>query len=938
MKFSFNAYKQINLPNVYLAYPNKKLICKLNAMDRKSSLFVNGISNFSFKTYQYKDKKPNNGYDKISIGKYIYVDSLGWYRIIKIDRTDDGYNSYYEISASDLSIELCQTRLTSFGSMGTENDAQGGLDRYALYDTNDQEHSIAHIFIAKNPGWSFKYIDPAISKNRRSFNNDSISSYKFLTEDVAEAFECVFTFEINDRTISVYKVENLGKETPYVFSFRNLIKQININWSEDDIKTMLYVTGGNDASGTALSIAGVNPSGNGYITNFSYFYEDMSIELRDKLNEYYQLMENNKEPLATTLSQLNTLQNELNELNNKMPSDESSTDWTQYGLVGLKAKSSQYLNNMSVLTDKLSSDQTAAQMYNNYNTLWEQVNTQIAVRESQIEGKNSQISDKKLQIRSYTVNIQVVLGDELYKELQPYIREDDLCDDSYIATTTMTESEVLEMKQDLYEHGVSELERVCYPQFEMTVNSVNFPVLFKYKEWTENIELGDIIRIKYSDDAFIKARLLKMDISWDNLKDFSLTFSSKTSLENGLFEFAEMQNLINRSATTLKYKTSGWNEASKQATEAFSTTTQEFLDLSLQQIMSNGNNQDVTINDSGILMKKWLKDSNKYDDEKLWITNRQILLFEEPDGTNLKTPKVAIGKVYKLVNGVLKSFYGVGAEVVVGDMFFGESLTIQNKNNTLTMDNNGLTATATNGFKVQINPDNPNSIFSVSENSNQLLYVDATLKKLVFKGRAEIDEGKIGGWTITSNMLYSGLVGMSSDTTVGANVFWAGSVDPSSAPFRVNNQGKLIASGADITGKVTADSGKIGGWTIDGNSLVGSSASYIRGGRININNNFFYAGDDEIYLGDFYTTYTNRALFMSTDQYSGMSARASSRNFSIWGGYRGGGASSISNYVFAVDGNYVYAKEIKITGDSYWKGWTLTDTIEWLDDRISALE
>lgn len=934
----FDAYRKLVIPRVFLAYPNKKLICQLNAKNKSSTLYIVGVSQFKFSIYKYHEKAENKGFDDISVGKYIWLEDTGWYRITDISRKDDGGNPYLEVTCYDLTYELKQTYLTSFGSMGTEDDVQGGLDRYALYDANDTAHSIAHIFMDKNPGWKFKYIDPEISKNRRSFDNDSVTSYDFLTGDVSDTFECIFVFDSNERSVSAYKAENVGKEVPIALSFRNIIKELNISWNENDIKTVLNVTGGNDVSGTALSIASVNPTGNNYISNFSYFYNDMSKALKEKLEDYYRIMDKNKGLITTALSQLKTLQDELVNLNNKMPPDESSTDWKQYGLVGLKAKSNTYKEQMSVLTDVRNTDPVAQTQYNNYNTLWNAISKEIAVRQSQITTKENQIKAKQSEVRSYVVRIDVALGEELYQELQPFVREDNLCDNSYIATPIMTESDILEMKQDLYKHGVDELNKVCYPQFDMEINSINFPVLFKYKVWTDQLELGDILAIKYSDEEFIKARLLKMEIDWEDFSKFKLTFSSKSSITGGWFDFVAMQKLVDKTSTSLSYNTSGWNQASKQANEAFYSTQKEFLDLSNQQIESNGKNQEVLIDSTGILLKKWLPDLNKYAPEKLWITNRQILLFEEPDGTNLREPKLAIGKVYVTNNGKTTSYYGISADVIYGGLFIGEALKIKNKNNTLTLDENGFTASATNGFKVQINPDNPSQIFSISENNNKLLYIDANTKKLVFKGRAEIDEGLIGGWTITNNKLYSGGVGMSSDPTPGAIAYWAGNANPSAASFRVTNQGKLFASDADITGTITATSGKIGGWTIDGNVLRGTSNSYIIGGRINMNNGYFYAGDNEVYIGDFVNTYTNRSLFMSTDEYTGMSAYTSGNRFALWAGYNGRGPNSINNYIFAVGSEgIVYASDIKITGDSWWKGWSLTETMIDIYERLDSL-
>lgn len=861
----FDAYRKPVTPRVFLAYPNKKLICQLNAKSKSSVLYIVGVSQFKFSIYKYHEKIENQGFDNISVGKYIWLEDIGWYRITDISRKDSGTNPYLEITCYDLTYELKQTYLTSFGSMGTEDDEQGGLDRYALYDANDATHSIAHIFMDKNPGWKFKFIDPEISKNRRSFDNDSVTSYDFLTGDVSDTFECIFVFDSNDRSVSAYKAENIGKEVPIALSFRNLIKELNITWNENDIKTVLNVTGGNDATGTALSIASVNPAGNNYISNFSYFYNDMSKALKEKLEEYYRLMDKNKGLISTALSQLKDLQDELDHLNNKMPPNESSTDWKQYGLVGLKAKSNTYKEQMSVLTDVRNSDPVAQTQYNNYNTLWNAVNNEIAVRQSQITTKEKQIKAKQTEVLSYVVRIDNVLGERLYQELQPFFREDNLCDNSYIATPIMTESEILEMKQDLYKHGVDELNKVCYPQFDMEVNSVNFPVLFKYKEWTDQLELGDILAIKYSDEECIKARLLKMEIDWDDFSKFKLTFSSKSSITGGWFDFIAMQKLVDKTSTTLKYNTSGWNQAAKKADEAYyNTNLKEFLDLSMQQIITNGVNQDITIDSTGILCRKWLPTENKYAPEKLWITNRQILFFEETDGTNLKTPKVAIGKISVNKNGVVTTKYGIAAEYLIGKFVIAENLFIQNKNNTLTLDENGFTASATNGFKVQINPDNPGQIFSISENANKLLYVDANTKKLVFKGRAEIDEGLIGGWTITSNRLYSGGVGMSSDATPGAVAHWAGNATPSSAPYWLNNQGKLHASNVEITG---------GNLTIGNNFSVNSAGNLtansvnITNGVLNIGNGLFRANYGGVYFGDYYVSADGSGTLRSSNGY-----------------------------------------------------------------------
>lgn len=96
---------------------------------------------------------------------------------------------------------------------------------------------------------------------------------------------------------------------------------------------------------------------------------------------------------------------------------------------------------------------------------------------------------------------------------------------------------------------------------------------------------------------------------------------------------------------------------------------------------------------------------------------------------------------------------------------------------------------------------------------------------VTYGGHLMSKKGWIGGWNISSRTLYSGdyntansFAGMSK---YGAGyAFWAGgnNGDPGtqgSYKFYVSHDGRMVAQSADITGKITATSGSVGGWNID---------------------------------------------------------------------------------------------------------------------------
>lgn len=110
------------------------------------------------------------------------------------------------------------------------------------------------------------------------------------------------------------------------------------------------------------------------------------------------------------------------------------------------------------------------------------------------------------------------------------------------------------------------------------------------------------------------------------------------------------------------------------------------------------------------------------------------------------------------------------------------------------------------------------------------------------KGQLYAKTGNIGGWTLTRNSLYADTVGLSS---TGNAAFWAGSdvdagstsiKDTSAANFLVTHTGRLYCTSADISGRVKADSGTIGGWTINDKYLTGGGTILNSDGSITCGN------------------------------------------------------------------------------------------------------
>lgn len=919
--FSYNYYKNLKRPHVYLSYPNRKQICEIPVYDFETDIIANSANRGSFKVYRYRDSIQIDHYDDIQLGMYLYIDGLSWFIISDIKKNNEGFNEYLEITYIQIEHMLSQTYLTSFGSLGTESDEQGGLDRYCLYNTADQSHSILHIFNKKNPAWSIGYVDSDISTEYRNFQEESVDSYLFLTENVSKTYECVFLFDPDSMEVAVSKLENLGKNTDITLSYRNFVKSIEQASNDSDIKTVLTVSGGNDSrTNTPLGIIDVNISGTNQIYNFSYYLHMMSEELQNKLSQYEEKCKENTPAYQEKLNKLGTLYLELNNLKYRIPENINSTDWTEFGETGLQNKEQEYWQRMSLYVGK--DDDYSLTQYNSYKPIHDAIERELGKRKEEIASKESEISTCKNQIDELVVRIDEFLGEQLYKELSLYVKEDTLTDDSFVATEIMTDAEILAMQESLLSHAKSELSRVCYPKFELDIDLINFTVDCNYKEFTDQLEMFNIIHIRFEEnDAVLDARLLKLHINWDDPSDFKATFSNRNSLEETFGLFEEVVKQTENNSSSLSYGVGAWSNAAIVSPEIRNYMNSVF-DAS-KQMLQNSDNQEVRIDRTGMLVKKWDSDNESFDPGQLWVTNGGLFITRDAwDTVSLALGYTKIGNDY---------FYGLCCESLVGKFVLSSNLYISNDSGTYTMDKDGLTA-KNGSYQVRINPSTPDDIFNISIDNKNLLYIDADNKKLKFEGDIESISGHIANFTITENNLISGGVGLCSLTNPGEVAIWAGNANKVSAPFRVTNRGKIICSdievtggqmnigggnssfgvskdgvltakNVNITGTITATAGKIGSFSIVGNDLSSNSK------KTKVQWGEFYIDGDEMFIGG--VRVDNTGIDM---------------------GYIG----ALDYAHWETTTGKIYANELYSTDDDWWEDWGLFKTVKELWNYVHS--
>lgn len=171
-------------------------------------------------------------------------------------------------------------------------------------------------------------------------------------------------------------------------------------------------------------------------------------------------------------------------------------------------------------------------------------------------------------------------------------------------------------------------------------------------------------------------------------------------------------------------------------------------------------------------------------------------------------------------------FYAVGNAFFSGRIVSGSGkiggftisqYTLVNKNGGSTV---GISSTVNHDWAFWAGAENSGSAPFRVGHGGQLYATNANITGVI-----NANSGKIGSFTLDNKYMQS------TDETVGLSptdvnwAFWAGGTSMSTAKFRVNHAGELYATGANISGNITATSGTIGGCSISNGTLIVPSAN-----------------------------------------------------------------------------------------------------------------
>lgn len=789
-------------PIIYITKKDKTFLGAVSIYDDLSLTFnLNAYQTASFKIYRDINGKKYEHYDDFQEDRLIMVQGIGWYKI-HVETNIENTGISKNITANSLECTLCNKRLIDF-ECNTGEILYDDYVKTIFCDPTNPKGSLLHRVLNVAPSWSVGHVDATLANKQRSFDEDDIDIYSFLTGDVSEAFNCLFVFDTFNMTINAYDLDNYGEDTNIYVSMDNLAQSMTESIDENSIITCYRVNGGD-----GIYINEINPNSTNKIYNFEYYLPEMEESIQNKVKLYNEKYQSLKPQYEEIMKRLGDQIGVIQELETRLPDSLDSKDWTKYGLDFLDSKVKSFKNIDEVYCAQ-GMNKPNSFNYNLYQQNLEDLNNVTAEynkRKSEVDSAtdvyNSIIAERNA-VQSQLDMDKWFTKDE-WKTLDSYVVEETYSNDNYITTDNTTDTERFDIERQLFDVAWKDLSKKCRPQYQYSSTLSNVLTIPQFKGFLKYFQLGNFIRMATDYDTVIKLRLISFTVDYNDTSKINVTFSDAIRVHDIYEDAASIQAQANSAAMSFQFNKDQYDKSVNQSN--FVEEMRKYgLDVATVQIQ-NAKNQSQVWDETGMTFRQWNNERNDFDPEQIKIINN-LMAFTDSDGQ----VRMAIGKIPIDKNG--NTAFGFNAEVLFGKAIFGENLTIQNDSGKFLFDNNGFSATSGNN-SVRINPDKSGELFSIYKGSSRQFYVDAD-------GNVHFTGDLTGATGTFSGLISGGSININNNFIVDKY----GNMTANSGTFR----GNLDGVGGTFTGE------------LKGNTITGANIS---GGTINVGNGNLVVNSD----------------------------------------------------------------------------------------------
>lgn len=291
----------------------------------------------------------------------------------------------------------------------------------------------------------------------------------------------------------------------------------------------------------------------------------------------------------------------------------------------------------------------------------------ITNRDKEIEGYEKDY--KKIQEENMAISNELLMAnnftDEQLIRLSPFFREDELHLDDIVETDITTMSESFALKQDAMESGRIELQKLCQPQLQFTMNMANIYALSEFEPIIDQFQLGNVIKVGLRSDYIKQSRLLQVDLNFDDFSDFSCEFGELTNLRTQSDIHADLLSQAISAGKNVAANSGYWTKGSDQANN-IDLRLQEGLLNSIEALKNLDGTQSAYMDKYGIHLEAINPNTGEISDKRVWLVNNQIVFTDD----GFKTSKSVLGE-FTVED---ETYYGLLAQAVIAGHIEGSTM------------------------------------------------------------------------------------------------------------------------------------------------------------------------------------------------------------------------------------------------------------------------
>ena len=247
--------------------------------------------------------------------------------------------------------------------------------------------------------------------------------------------------------------------------------------------------------------------------------------------------------------------------------------------------------------------------------------------------------------------------------LSPFIKEDEFNDSNFLLTGYESEEERIKICQELMEAADKELKTLCKPSLEFSMTMANILVLPEFEPLFDQFQLGNFIKVGIRDGYVKKARLLEVDMNFDDLSSFSCAFGNLVTTKSEIDKHADLLKTAVTAGKQVAKSSSSWQKSVDKTDKLEQDIANGLQDMVLAVGSASG--QAISWDSTGMHFRKYRDGSiTEYEPEEMAIINNSLVATND----SWRTSKAAFGKY--TING--EERWGPIAEYVTADTLEGK--------------------------------------------------------------------------------------------------------------------------------------------------------------------------------------------------------------------------------------------------------------------------